>query len=146
MSELDGELTAMTESHQHVRVSEADEVTDLESAREKIAQLETALQSRIVIEQAKGTLAERLGIDVDQAFGILRHAARSHRLKLHDVAARVVNERTTPSPVVVAIARESRMRGAWMRERAEAQRKRLEELTAQINEQVRLANDRYRRD
>jgi len=145
MSELDGEPTAMTES-QHVRVSEADEVTDLESAREKVAQLETALYSRIVIEQAKGILAERLGIDVDQAFGILRHAARSHRLKLHDVAARVVNERTTPSPVVVAIARESRMRGAWMRERAEAQRKRLEELTAQINEQVRLANDRYRRD
>jgi hypothetical protein len=125
-----------------VRSSELDEVTDLESAREKIAQLETALQSRIIIEQAKGILAERLGIDVDAAFGILRHAARSHRMKLHDVAARVVHERVTPAPVVVAIAREARMRGAWMRERAEAQRRRMEELTAQISEQLRLANER----
>src|SRR5947207_9375607 len=102
--------------------SDAHEVSDLEDAREKIVQLETALQSRILIEQAKGVLAERLGVDVDAAFGILRYAARSHRIKLHDVAARVVNERLTPPPVVVAIARESRMRGASMRERAEAQR------------------------
>jgi hypothetical protein len=132
----------MTQLPDVVRSSELDEVTDLESAREKIAQLETALQSRIIIEQAKGILAERLGIDVDAAFGILRHAARSHRMKLHDVAARVVHERVTPAPVVVAIAREARMRGAWMRERAEAQRRRMEELTAQISEQLRLANER----
>jgi hypothetical protein len=134
----------MTQLPDVVRSSELDEVTDLESAREKIAQLETALQSRIIIEQAKGILAERLGIDVDAAFGILRHAARSHRMKLHDVAARVVHERVTPAPVVVAIAREARMRGAWMRERAEAQRRRMEELTAQISEQLRLANERRR--
>jgi hypothetical protein len=136
----------MTEIRQQPRVSEADSVNDLDEAREKIAQLETALQSRIIIEQAKGVLSERLGIDVDQAFGILRHAARSHRMKLHDVAARVVHERVTPAPVVVAIAREARMRGAWMRERAEAQRRRMEELTTQINEQLRIANERYRRD
>jgi hypothetical protein len=136
----------MADIPQQVRVSEADSVNDLDEAREKIAQLETALQSRIIIEQAKGVLSERLGIDVDQAFGILRHAARSHRMKLHDVAARVVHERVTPAPVVVAIAREARMRGAWMRERAEAQRRRMEELTTQINEQLRIANERYRRD
>jgi hypothetical protein len=136
----------MTEIRQQPPVSEADSVNDLDEAREKIVQLETALQSRIIIEQAKGVLSERLGIDVDQAFGLLRHAARSHRMKLHDVAARVVHERVTPAPVVVAIAREARMRGAWMRERAEAQRRRMEELTAQINEQLRVANERYRRD
>jgi hypothetical protein len=136
----------MTEIRQQQRVSEADSVNNLDEAREKIAQLETALQSRIIIEQAKGVLSERLGIDVDQAFGILRHAARSHRMKLHDVAGRVVHERVTPAPVVVAIAREARMRGAWMRERAEAQRRRMEELTAQINEQLRIVNERYRRD
>src|SRR5262252_3384699 len=103
-------------SHSETVRSESDEVRDLDQAREKIAQLETALQSRIIIEQAKGMLAERLGIDVDTAFGILRHAARSHRMKLHDVAARVVHERVTPAPVVVAIAQETRMRGVWMRE------------------------------
>jgi ANTAR domain len=122
--------------------SEAYEVSDLENAREKIVQLETALQSRIVIEQAKGVLAERLGVDVDTAFGILRYAARSHRMKLHELAARVVNERMTPPPVVVAIARESRMRGASMRERAEAQRARVETLMKQVGEQLRNAAER----
>ena len=129
-----------------VTTSEADSVSDLETAREKIQQLETALRSRIVIEQAKGVLAERLGIDVDAAFGLLRHAARSHRVKLHDLAARVVHERATPAPVVVAIARESRLRGAWMRERAEAQRARMEDLLAQVSEQLRVADQLRRRD
>jgi ANTAR domain len=128
------------------RRSEALEVSDLEAAREKIVQLETALKSRIVIEQAKGVLAERLGVDVDTAFGILRHAARSHRMKLHDVAARVVNERITPPPVVVAIARESRMRGAWMRERAEAQREGTDRLLKQVAEHLSVAKERHRRE
>lgn len=125
--------------------SEVERVSDLETAREKIAQLETALQSRIIIEQAKGVLAERLGMDVDSAFAILRHAARSHRVKIHDIAARVVHERLTPAPVVVAIAKESRQRGAWMRERAEAQRARMDVLAAQVAEQMRIAQERYNR-
>ena len=123
-----------------------DEPFELEAAHERIAQLEAALQSRIVIEQAKGVLAERLGIDVDAAFGILRYAARSHRMKLHDVAARVVRERMTPAPVVVAIAREARFRAGWMRERAEAQRERMETLHQQVTEQLRLARERHGRD
>jgi len=123
-----------------------EELSELEMAREKIAQLEQALESRIVIEQAKGMLAERLNIDVETAFGILRHAARSHRIKLHEVAGRVVRERLTPAPVVVAIAREARMRGAWMREHAEAQRARMEILARQVAEQLRVAHERSSRD
>jgi len=123
-----------------------DVIDDLETARIKIAQLEYALQSRIVIEQAKGILAERLGIDVDAAFDILRYAARSHRTKLHEVAQRVIRERTTPAPVVVAIARGERARAAWMRERIEAQRARMAELEVQIRAQIRLAEQKRTRD
>lgn len=126
--------------------AETEELLSLEVAQEKIARLEYALQSRIVIEQAKGILAERLNVDVDAAFGILRHAARSHRMKLHEVAARVVHDRVTPAPVVVAIAREARLRAGWMRERAEAQRARMEELALQVSVQLRQANEQYRRD
>lgn len=59
--------------------------------REALAeQLQTALQSRIVIEQAKGILAERASVDVDDAFVRLRGLARSNNRRLSDVAADVV--------------------------------------------------------
>jgi GAF domain-containing protein len=53
-------------------------------------QLNHALNSRIVIEQAKGMLAERLGIDVDKAFARLRSHARHHNLHLVDVARNII--------------------------------------------------------
>lgn len=54
------------------------------------AQLQTALDSRIIIEQAKGHLAHRLGIDVDEAFTILRRYARNHRMRLTELAGQVL--------------------------------------------------------
>jgi hypothetical protein len=52
-------------------------------------QLQVALNSRIVIEQAKGVLAERLHLDIDEAFATLRGYARQRNLKLAEVARAV---------------------------------------------------------
>jgi AmiR/NasT family two-component response regulator len=62
----------------------------------RAAQLQEALDSRIIIEQAKGILAERYRIDVEDAFRLMRRAARSNRLRIHDLAARVIASPTTP--------------------------------------------------
>jgi hypothetical protein len=53
-------------------------------------QLHTALNSRIVIEQVKGLLAERLSVGMDVAFTILRSYARAHNRKLGDLAGAVI--------------------------------------------------------
>lgn len=55
------------------------------------SQLQRALDGRVIIEQAKGKLSERLGIDVDDAFECLRRYARSNGRRLHDVAQAVVD-------------------------------------------------------
>ncbi len=62
----------------------------VEALRKENDQLRTALVSRIVIEQAKGMLAERLQLHVDEAFERLRREARSRRMRLHELAAAVV--------------------------------------------------------
>jgi GAF domain-containing protein len=55
------------------------------------AQLNRALESRIVIEQAKGMISERTGVDMDAAFSRLRGHARNHNLLLADVARSIVD-------------------------------------------------------
>ncbi|MFI0262360.1 ANTAR domain-containing protein [Streptomyces sp. NPDC017056] len=55
------------------------------------AQLQAALSSRIVIEQAKGILAERWQCDLDHAFDALRRHARTHRVRLSDVCRQLID-------------------------------------------------------
>lgn len=62
----------------------------LDQMQRRNAQLEHALSSRVVIEQAKGVLAARLAISVDEAFVILRGHARHHQRRLRTVAEAVV--------------------------------------------------------
>ena len=54
-------------------------------------QLQTALNSRIIIEQAKGVIAERRQLDVDSSFTLLRNAARSSNRRLSDLARAIVD-------------------------------------------------------
>jgi len=56
----------------------------------RIVQLETALESRVTIERATGLLAGRLHLTLDEAFEVLRHAARGAGRQLHDLADEVV--------------------------------------------------------
>lgn len=71
----------------------------VESLRARNAQLETALSSRILIEQAKGVLAERYRLDMDSAFNVLRNASRRHRMRIHVLAQAVVDSPRTPTAI-----------------------------------------------
>jgi GAF domain-containing protein len=61
-----------------------------------VEQLNHALNSRVTIEQAKGMLAERSGLDMEKAFSWLRNHARSHNLLLVDVARSVIDGTMVP--------------------------------------------------
>ena len=76
-----------------------------EALARKVAQLQLALDSRVVIEQAKGVLAERYAVTTAEAFAVLRRAARSNRIRIHELAQRVVASRTTPPPLAAELRR-----------------------------------------
>jgi GAF domain-containing protein len=54
-------------------------------------QLTHALNSRIILEQAKGMVAERLDLDMERSFATLRNHARRHNLRLIDIAQSVID-------------------------------------------------------
>jgi hypothetical protein len=66
-------------------------------------QLRTALETRIVLEQAKGILSERFRIDLEDAFQLLRRSARTSRRELHAIAAAVTCSRETPTDVLAVL-------------------------------------------
>ena len=76
---------------------------------ERRAQLEHALESRIGIEQAKGIVAERYGLDVEEAFELIRRTARSHRMKLYDLVGAIRPGQETPVELAELIAAERRV-------------------------------------
>jgi GAF domain-containing protein len=62
-------------------------------ARDVVEQLQHALNSRVLIEQAKGVLAERAHVSVDVAFACVHAYSRAHNRRLSDVARDVVEGR-----------------------------------------------------
>jgi GAF domain-containing protein len=61
-------------------------------------QLQAALNSRVIIEQAKGKLAERLGMDMDRAFIVLRDYARNSNQRLTDVSRNFITSGAADFP------------------------------------------------
>lgn len=60
-------------------------------------QLSAALNTRVAIEQAKGVVAERMDLEMDQTFTLLRRHAKRHHMRLADVAREVVDGILPPS-------------------------------------------------
>jgi transcriptional regulator with GAF, ATPase, and Fis domain len=74
------------------------------------AQLETALESRVIIEQAKGVVAERNRVDVDEAFALIRSIARDTNRLLVDTANGIVDG--TLTDVLIAAGERARRASA----------------------------------
>ncbi len=68
----------------------------IQSGRALSSQLESALESRIVIEQAKGIIAEHTNVNVDDAFALLRVYSRNRNHLLSDTAREVVDGTLAP--------------------------------------------------
>lgn len=93
----------LSEEDQHVAQALADIATigvlqarAIHDGQVVATQLQTALESRIAIEQAKGIIAEYLSIPVDDAFTLLREHARNSNGKLTDTARLVVHGTLRP--------------------------------------------------
>jgi len=61
--------------------------------------LHTALANRDIIGQAKGIVMERFHLDADQAFALIARLSQEANTKLHDVAARIAADASTPPTV-----------------------------------------------
>jgi GAF domain-containing protein len=69
-----------------------------QAVRDTAAHLQLALESRAVIDQAKGILIERHRLTAEQAFQFLAHASQSTNIKLRDIAEHLVLTGQVPGP------------------------------------------------
>ena len=69
---------------------------------QELEQLQTAMKSRRVIEQAKGILMERYKVTEGQAFTLLTHASQNNNVKLRDISDELVTTGVLPGAVAVA--------------------------------------------
>ncbi len=87
-------------------IAEMERLTVYADAQEvKVGQLQSALDSRVVIEQAIGMLAERFNIPFKDAFELLRAGARNTRQQMSAIAEELRESRQTPSPHALGVRR-----------------------------------------
>ena len=72
----------------------------------KVSQLQAALDSRVIIEQAIGILAERFDLSFEEAFEVLRAAARNSRREVRAVAEELRVSRETPLAISDVLPRD----------------------------------------
>ena len=73
-------------------------------------QLQAALTSRVIIEQAKGLLAQHTQRPMDQAFDLLRRYARAHNTRLAEVARGLVERTLDPDTITASADRDTPQR------------------------------------
>jgi GAF domain-containing protein len=102
-----GETEPLTEDDKQLAQALADVATigilqqrSAHRSSELAEQLQHALNSRVIVEQAKGVFAERNAVDMDTAFASLRQHARDNNLKLGVVALSVIDGDLNPNVVV----------------------------------------------
>ena len=102
-----------------IRLSDGDlgRLTEYADAQERkvrelqttVAQLESALESRVTIERAVGMLAERLSLPISDAFEVIRSAARTSRREVRSLAEELLEDPAeTPPEVLAASTRRAR--------------------------------------
>jgi AmiR/NasT family two-component response regulator len=77
---------------------------EVELLRERTRQLQTALTSRVAVDTAVGVLLERHALERQDAFELLRRAARHHRRSIHDLAHEVTKSRTDTPEIAAVLA------------------------------------------
>ena len=80
---------ALENAHSHAQLNEL------------AGQLQRALDSRVLIEQAKGMIGAQLDVTMDAAFEILRNYSRSHNYRVQQVASELVAKRRTVHELTV---------------------------------------------
>jgi hypothetical protein len=102
------EVCGLDQSHEALAQALADVATIgilherfIARSEEVSAQLQVAFNTRVVLEQAKGVIAESARVDMDQAFALLRGYARHHNMLLSEVARRVVDRETAVASLAI---------------------------------------------
>jgi GAF domain-containing protein len=88
----DGDV-ALAQAFAHVATIGILQERSLREAELVAEQLSAALQSRVAIEQAKGLVSERMGVNIEAAFELVRGYARRHNRRLRDVAEDLASRR-----------------------------------------------------